>query len=193
VVMVLWVIVVLIMWCKLEYSHRAEVWHICLCRGIILDFPKTYALKGWLCQKPMFLALFFLLIFGGVTYIGLDPHFHFAHIKYVQQAVLAMAGLAFVFTLTKGFVDLEGAPQLLTLNLFINGLADPDLLKDRGFKVVHFTRLQSFVAKHKRGDTTFSWNDVHSLSSSEDVQEKFSLIAGIRMFLFLHRFKDSDS
>lgn len=193
VVLILWVIIVLIMWCKLEYAHRAEVWFICLCRGIILDFPKTYSLKGWLCQKPIFLAMIFLLLFGAVTYVGLDPNFYFEKPEYVWQAALAISGLAFVLMLTKGFVDLEGAPQLLTLNLFINGLADPDLLRDKGFAVVHFTRLQSFVAQHNRGDASFSWNHVHTLSSTEDDKESFSLIAGIRMFLFLHPFRDSDS
>ena len=26
---------------KIEYSFRSELWFICLCRGVIIDFPKT--------------------------------------------------------------------------------------------------------------------------------------------------------
>jgi hypothetical protein len=30
-----------------EYRCRAELWYICICRGIILDFKKTHELKNW--------------------------------------------------------------------------------------------------------------------------------------------------
>ena len=26
---------------KIEYSFRSELWFICLCRGVIVDMPKT--------------------------------------------------------------------------------------------------------------------------------------------------------
>jgi len=193
VVLVLWVLICLIMWCKIEYNHRAEVWHFCLYRGIILDFPKTNTLSGWLCQKPTLMALTFLLVFGVVTYVGYDPTFQFDNIDYMIAAILAIVGLSFVLLLTKAYVDVEGAPQLLTVNLFVHLFEDPEILRSKGFKVVHFTNLQAFVnSKYKTGEKTFSWDEIHALSHEPAEAEAVSLIGGTRMFFYLNKFKDSD-
>jgi hypothetical protein len=193
VVLVLWVLICLIMWCKIEYNHRAEVWHFCLYRGIILDFPKTNTLSGWLCQKPTLMAVTFLLVFGVVTYVGYDPTFQFDNIDYMVAAILAIVGLSFVLLLTKAYVDVEGAPQLLTVNLFVYLFDDPEMLSSKGFKVVHFTNLQVFVnSKYKTGEKNFSWDEVHALSHEPSEGESVSLIGGTRMFIFLNKFKDSD-
>jgi hypothetical protein len=191
VVGVLWVLIIAIMWCKIEYCHRAEVWYMCLYRGIIVDFPKTNKFKGWLCQPPMFLAYTFLAIFCVVTYIGLDPNFEFDSSEKAFQAILAVVGLLFVLLLTKAFVNAEGAPALLTLNMVIDVFQDPELLNAKGFKVVHFSCLQRYVKeKGAAKDTSFSWDDLHGLSSSADKDTHISLIGGTRMWLFLSPFKD---
>merc|ERR1712151_310482 len=193
VVLVLWVLICLIMWCKIEYNHRAEVWYFCLYRGIILDFPKTNTLSGWLCQKPTLIALTFLFVFGIVTYIGYDPHFNFNHVDDMFTAILAIVGLSFVLLLTKAYVDVEGAPQLLTVNLFVHLFEDPEMLSSKGFKVVHFLNLQAFVnSKYKTGDKSFSWEEVRALSHEPAKTEGVSLIGGTRMFWYLNKFKDAD-
>lgn len=192
VVAVLWILIVVIMWCKIEYSHRAELWFVCLCRGIIVDFPKTHKLKGWLCQAPMFFAYSFLLIFGAVTYIGLDPHFKFEKSQYFLQAILAIVALAFVLLLTKSFVTLESAPSLLTLNMVIALFQDVDFLKAKGFKVVPFTHIQHFVeAKRAAKDATFSWDELHCLDCSSEKTGRISLIGGTRVWMFLRQFKNA--
>eukprot|EP00930_Biecheleria_cincta_P004238 TRINITY_DN105137_c0_g1_i1.p1 TRINITY_DN105137_c0_g1~~TRINITY_DN105137_c0_g1_i1.p1 ORF type:complete len:234 (+),score=30.07 TRINITY_DN105137_c0_g1_i1:71-772(+) len=129
IVIVLWVLIGLIMLFKIEYTHRAQVWYTCLNRGIIVDFPKTDTAAGWLCQVPVLVAVKFLFIFGFVTYIGLDPSFKFPEVSYLATAVLSIFGLTFVLTLTKGFVDLEGANHLLTLNLVIHYFEDRELFQ----------------------------------------------------------------
>lgn len=190
VVLVLWALIIMIMWCKIEYNHRAEVWYFCLYRGIILDFPKTNSLKGWICQKPTFFALTFLIVFGGVTYIGLaELSLDFNH---GLSAIFAIAGVAFVLMLTKSFVDTEGAPQLLTLNLVIDAFEDPNMLSEKGFKVVHFTNLQALVKRKQKEDKPFSWDEVHALDYEEHKTEGISLIGGTRMFLYLNKFKDAE-
>merc|ERR1719210_1310599 len=141
VVVILWALIIVIMWCKIEWNNRAEVWYICLYRGIILDFPKTNTAKGWLLQIPTLLAVLFLLIFGIVCYIGLDPKFTFKDVSYIVSAILAIVGVIFVLTPTKAYVDLEGAPHLLTLNLIVFLFEDPEMLSAKGFKVVHYSKL----------------------------------------------------
>lgn len=189
VVVALWAVIICIMWFKIEYTHRAEVWFMCLYRGVILDFPKTNSPKGWLCQIPTFLAIVFLLTFGVVTYIGLDPKFDIDNHEHLITAIMAIVGILFVLFLTKGFVDLEGANQLLSLNLVVFLLEDPELLKDKGFSVVHFSQLQAFVNGDKG---SFSWDRVHALSHERETRQGFSPIAGTKMFMFLKKFKDSD-
>jgi len=193
VVLTLWVLICLIMWCKIEYNHRAEVWYFCLCRGIILDFPKTNTLKGWLLQKPTLVAIVFLLTFGIVTYIGLDPGFRLDDYRYALSAVLSVVGLLFVLLMTRAYVDVEGAPQLLTLNLVIHLFEDPEMLRAKGFKVVHSSNLQAFMNRKKRaGDKSFSWDEVHALSHQPEQSQNLSLCGGTKLFLFLNQFKDSE-
>jgi len=192
VMAVLWILIFIIMWCKIEYCHRAQVWHMCLYRGIILDFPKTNKPKLWLCKTPMLFAYSFLAIFGVVTYIGLDPSFQFKSSEHLLQALLAVVALIFVLLMTKAFVDTEGAPALLTLNMFMAVFEDCELLKAKGFKVVHFSCLQRFVdEKRAAKDTSFSWDELHGLSSSADKTAHISLMGGTRMFQFLKSFKDA--
>ena len=70
VVIVLWVIISLLMLSKIEYSFRSELWFICLCRGVIVDFPKTDSARRWLCSPPVILSLVFLFVYSIVVYIG---------------------------------------------------------------------------------------------------------------------------
>eukprot|EP00928_Gymnodinium_smaydae_P067373 TRINITY_DN50333_c0_g1_i1.p1 TRINITY_DN50333_c0_g1~~TRINITY_DN50333_c0_g1_i1.p1 ORF type:complete len:391 (+),score=47.57 TRINITY_DN50333_c0_g1_i1:134-1174(+) len=192
IVATLWLCIGLIMWSKIEYNNRAEVWYICLCRGIILDFDKTDSFKGWFCQKPILFAIMFLILFGLVTYIGLD-RFAFNDLNNVQVAGFAVAGTLFVLTLTKGFVDIEGANTLLSLNMFVYLFEDPHMLQEKGFKVVHVSRLRTYLSDVNRKsdvNTLFSWNAVHALNHVPDHIESPSLLTGTKLLFSLRRYKD---
>merc|ERR1719265_2610209 len=193
IVAVLWVLILLIMWCKIEYAHRTEVWYICLCRGVIVDFPKTNKPAKVFTQPPMIFAIIFILIFGLVTYIGLDPNFKFEKPdEDLLSALLTILAVLFVLTMTKSFVDMEGAPMLLTLNMVIAFFENPEFCKAQGFKVVHFANLQKYVnEKKKSGSNAFNWDEVHALSSTPDGHTRISLIGGTKMWLFLKKHKDT--
>jgi hypothetical protein len=162
VVVSLWLLILLIMWCKIDYGNFGEVWYILLCRGIILDFPKTDSLRGWICQTPTYFALAFMFLFGGVTYLGLDPHLDFDSWNNAETSVLSVVGLSFVLLLTKDYVDIEGANQLLSLNLVSTYFQDPEFLKQKGFTVVHVTQLQNFVLEHQRLVPNISLADIRA-------------------------------
>lgn len=184
VVAVLWTIIGLILWTYLEYQARSEIWFICLCRGIIVDFHKTDSAVRWVCQKPMFFAYVFIIIFVVVTYVGLDPHLeivaHFeSHETDLASAIMAGVGLLFVIFMSKSVVDLEGSNWLLTPNLMIAYFKDPELLAAKGFKVVHLSQLKKLVggismgeigslANSVTGELTFGLVDGSSASASED-------------------------
>jgi len=197
--LILLAFVIAIAFCKIEYNHRAEVWHMCLYRGVIVDFPKTNTAAGWLLKIPTVLAISFLMVYGFVLYIGLDPDFKFPlegetgrkGSDFLLTAILAILGVLFVLLMTKAFVDVEGAPQLQTLNLTVWLFEDPELLKEKGFTVVHFSQLESFVDEIKKSGNQFSWQDVHALSH-EVKPGKGSINGGITIQGFLKKFKDSD-
>jgi len=192
IVATLWILISLIMWCKIEYCNRAELWYACLYRGIILDFPKTNKLKGWLCAPPMMFAYSFLLIFGAVLYVGLDPDFEFDSHENALQAILSVVGVIFILLLTKSFVNLEGAPALLTLNMVIAVFENPEFLKAQGFKVVQFADLQHFMERKRASkDKTFHWDELHALGGSDASASKaISLIGGTRVLMSLRKFFD---
>jgi len=195
IVLVLWVIIGLIMWSKIEYNHRIAVWYICLNRGIIVDFPKTHKPKGWLLQLPTLFALTFLICVGIVIYVGLDPGFTFSDTDYIIAACLAIVGVAFVLLLTKQFVDLEGA-NLLSVNMMAHFLADDQILQDKGFKVVHLVDLQNFMIQKKSNkDDAFSWNEIHELRRKPEPGKPKGcpLLAGTKLFYYLKTHKDLES
>ena len=49
--------------------------------------------------------------------------------------------------MTKEFVVIEGANSLLTLNMVVYLFQDEHLLREKGFRVVHMSRLESFVKR----------------------------------------------
>lgn len=192
VVVLLWVVIGLIMWCKIEYSHRAAVWYICLNRGIILDFQNTHELKGLMLQIPMLLAAVFIVSVGIVIYVGLDPEFKFSNTDYIISAVLAIVGVLFVFSMTKGFVDLEGAPTL-SVNMLTFFFDDENILEKKGYKVVKLADLQTWMENKKsEKDSDFSWNEVHAIGSAGLRPKGLSLIGGFKLFYFLKPHKDTD-
>ena len=162
VVIVLWVIIGLLMLSKIEYSFRSELWFICLCRGVIVDFPKTDSARRWLCSPPVILSLVFLLVYSIVIYISLDPDFEFEEAEVASGETsqghpllvmgLGLMGLLFILLLAKATVDVEGATGTLSLNLMLTYFDDPTLLAHRGFTVVHFSRLVEYV--HTRNEAT---------------------------------------
>jgi len=192
IVLVLWVIILLIMWSKIEYNHRCACWYICLNRGIILDFPKTHTPKGWLLQLPTLFALTFVLSVGIVIYIGLDPDFEFDSTENALSAVFAILGVLFVFTMTKAFVDLEGAPTL-SVNMLAFFCEDPEILKEKGYKLVKMSDLQDWMLSKKKEKGEFSWDEIHGLSDQGGKPKGCSLVAGFTLFYFIKPHKDSSS
>jgi len=154
VVGVLWAIIVLLCVSKIEYSHRSELWFICICRGVIVDMPKTDRAPKWLCSPPVLLALVFFLVYFIVVYVGVDPQFKFEDMDTVDSGlavgVLALLGILFVFLLAKATVDVEGATGTLSLNLVLTYFGDHTLLAHRGFTVVHFSQIVAFVHARKQ-------------------------------------------
>lgn len=209
IVGVLWTMICLILWSYLEYQARSQLWFICLCRGVIIDFHKTDTALKWICQKPMFFSYSFIGIFVVVTYIGLDPHFKFDDVENFQTAGLQAVALLFVIFMSKSIVDLEGSNWLLTPNLMCYYFQDPEMLEAKGFKLVHVSNLKKLVGGISLGELgsiatagllpgaaekkPFSWNDVHALSSVPDASMSFSLVDGYRIARQLHDVKDLDT
>jgi hypothetical protein len=193
----------LIGWSKVEYSHRATVWLICLTRGIIVDFPKTHKLTMWLKALPMFFAYGFLLLHALTVYLTLDPDFKKGDVSDILTAVLSILAVLFVLLMTKSFVVIEGANSLMTVNMFSYFFEDANILSDKGFRVVHISRLQEFVfarSNMKGFERTgqFSWNEIHQNSFQADETEEsklrgVSLFCGTRCARFLWPFRDLDA
>jgi len=195
-------LIVLIGWSKIEYAHRATVWNVCLTRGIIVDFPKSHKITLWLRQLPMFFAYFFLFLHAFTVYLTLDPELEKGELSDILQAILSILAVLFVLLMTKDFVTIEGANSLLTLNMVVYFFRDEHLLREKGFRVVHMSRLQDFVkdrsnrlGREKTGH--FSWNEIHrDIESSETEEYKvrgLSLICGTRCARFLWPFRDLDA
>ena len=195
-------LIILIGWSKIEYAHRATVWNVCLTRGIIVDFPKTHKVMMWLRQLPMFFAYVFLFLHAFTVYLTLDPELEKGELSDILQAILSILAVLFVLLMTKDFVVIESANSLLTLNMVVYLFQDENLLREKGFRVVHMSRLQDFVkgrsnrfGREKTGH--FSWNEIHrDIESSETEECKLrglSLICGSRCARFLWPFRDLDA
>eukprot|EP00667_Euglena_gracilis_P011202 EG_transcript_11426 len=159
VLALLWVMIGAIMVFWIEYRCRAELWYICICRGIILDFKKTDKLLKWALHPVMFIGYFFIIIctvIVGLASTTLDAW------QRIVSGVLFAVGLAFVITLIKEFVDLEGAPNTLTVNMLLFLFKNPRLMRSKGLKLVHYTQfVQYFLTQ---GQIAFRWDDVFQLS-----------------------------
>lgn len=198
IIAVLWVIISLLMLFKVDYAHQAEAWFICLCRGIVLDLPKTDSPKKWLISRPVAFALFFILIYLVVTYIGLDPDLTFSDHEKVLEAVLGAIGLLFVLMLTKTVVCVEGDTGTLSLNMLLFIFADPAMLADKGFRMVHISQLNAYVKEHSNkfgacaGPAKFSWDDIHKLPCEALPHRSCQSdpLTGFRLVRFLKPLKD---
>ena len=195
-------LIILIGWSKIEYAHRATVWNVCLARGIIVDFPKTHKATMWLRQMPMYFAYLFLFLHAFTVYLTLDPNLEKGELSDILQATLSILAVLFVLLMTKEFVVIEGANSLLTLNMVVYLFQDEHLLREKGFRVVHMSRLESFVkgrsnnfGREKTGH--FSWNEIHRDIESGETEEYqvrgLSLICGTRCARFFWPFRDLDA
>ena len=194
VVAVLWIVVGLLMISKAEYVHRGELWFICLCRGVIVDMPKTDAPKKWLCSVPVLLSIIFLGVYAVVSYVGLDPEFKFKDGTDALSVCLGVLGILFILLLAKGTVDVEGATGTLSLNLALAYFNDPTMLAARGFTTVHLSQIVAFVNSHRANRRPFSWDDVHALSHEEvKMSCGDKLVGGMKAVLFLKPKKDLDA
>ena len=112
----------------------------------------------------MFFAYGFMGVLAFLVYFA-DEHSN--EIVRVWSAGLFLVGLLFVIFLVKSFVDLEGAPRLLTLNLFIHYFQNPHMLESQGFKVIHQSQLKKYI--DTRGeDKEFQWDELYLLSHEPD-------------------------
>lgn len=193
-----WVLVLLlvpiagIIWCFIEYWARMECWFICLCRGIILDLEKTHEAGKWLCTIPMYFVYFFMIFVAILWALSYHPDNDNEWKRYVGAA-LFLIGILFIIPLTKAFVDLEGAPRTLSLNMFMFLLNDPKVLSGRGYKLVHYSQLAKYVEKLRNDKSaTFSWNAVYKLSHEADPKgiTKWNVIWGSSFAAILRKNKD---
>eukprot|EP00667_Euglena_gracilis_P012156 EG_transcript_12455 len=187
VIAVLWVIIAAITVFWIEYRCRAEVWYICLCRGIIVDFKKTHELKDWVLHRVMFLSYAFIVICGVV--VGLASS-SLSLWQRVLTGVLFAVGLAFVVLLARSFIDLEGAPRTLSVNLLLFHFRNPRLLRCRGFQLVHYTQLCQYLSE-KADVSAFRWDDVFQLAE-QPAAFAHSPFWGWRANRLLRRVKDQD-
>jgi hypothetical protein len=195
-----WVLVLMIIpiaaicWCFYEYWSRGECWYICICRGIILDLEKTNKPVMWLCTFPMIFVYFFLILVAVLYAISYKPASEEAFWKRYVAAALYLIGILFIISLTKTIVDVEGSNRLLSVNMFVHLLGDVDVLKSRGYKVVHFSQIGKYIAE-KKPETPFSWNDIFKLSHIPDPNgaSKWNLNWGFKMAKLLRVNKELTS
>lgn len=197
VVIVLWIIIGLLMLFKLDYAHQAEAWWICLCRGIIMDMPKTDTARKWVFTRPVLFALLFMAIFFVVSYIGLDPGLKFRDFANVWTAALAVFGLLFILRLMREVVVVEGDTGTLSVNMCMFLFCDPTFLADKGFHVVHMSQLLHYAKKHGgtcKDPSQFSWDEIHKLPR-EPIGHDGGIcctdpFAGVKLIRFFKPLKD---
>lgn len=197
-----WVLVLLllpifgIIWSFIEYWARMESWFICICRGIILNTEKTHTAPNWLCTVPMYFVYSFMILVAILWAISYKPEGDDAFWKRYVGAALFLIGILFILPLTKAFVDLEGAPRTLSLNMFIFLLNDPKVLSGRGYKVIHYSQLANYFEKlRKDQNAKFSWNEVYKLSNETDSKgiSKWNIVWGCKYAPILRKNKDLTS
>eukprot|EP00668_Euglena_longa_P028948 GGOE01036284.1.p1 GENE.GGOE01036284.1~~GGOE01036284.1.p1 ORF type:complete len:291 (-),score=103.68 GGOE01036284.1:265-1113(-) len=195
VLALVWVVFSLILMYYIEFWHRAELWYVCICRGLILDFKDTHEIKQWALHIVMITAFAFIAIYGIVVGISKDG----ALWDQVVTGVLAAIGLVFIFKVCKSIITLEVANHLLTINMLITYLEDPQLLEAQGFRVIHQTQLVRWFMEHKeaRGEIGFSWNQLFSLGHEAvpppKNSNKMRYIWGFCISNYLKKFKDLDA
>ncbi len=184
---------ILVMWSYIEYYSRSEAWYCCIVKGIILDLEKTHTATKWLCRIPVFFVYFFMLTVAVLYGISYNPPLNdkgqVDEFRRYLAAILYLLGFLFVLNMTKAFVDLEGAPNLLTLNMFLFYLDDNKLLEARGYKVIHFTNLCKYI-QSRNDQQSFSWNDLYKLSDKPDPDASINLTWGWRVSKLLIANKD---
>jgi hypothetical protein len=186
---------ILIIWSFIEYWSRAEIWYCCLCRGIILDMEKTHELGKWACTLPLYFVYFFFTCVTVIWAITYEPKADKDGVikqeKRYIGAALFLIGILFILSLTKAFVDIEGSPRLLSVNMFIFYLGDVKVLSSRGYKVVHYSQLDKYFNK-KDPSKVFSWNDLYQLSHepASDGVTKWNLTWGCSLANLLRENKD---
>lgn len=195
-VLALYVIpLVLLIWAFIEYWCRMECWFICICRGIILDMEKTNKAPRWLCSFPMYFVFFFMIVAAVLYAISYEPeedeNGETQEWKRYIGAALFLIGILFMISLTRDIVDVEGARRLVSLNEFIYYLGDVKVLEARGYKVVHYSQIGTFL-KNKKEDSDFSWNEIFKLSHEPDPNgaSRWNLSWGAEMSLILRKHKD---
>eukprot|EP00667_Euglena_gracilis_P017388 EG_transcript_18303 len=195
VLALIWVVFSLILIYYIEFWHRAELWYVCICRGLILDFKDTHELKQWALHVVMLTAFVFIITCGVIVGISKGGELW----DQVVTGVLTAIGLVFVFKVCKSIITLEDANHLLTINMLITYMEDPHLLEAQGFKVIHQTQLIRWYEEQKgrRGETGFGWNQLFALGHEVVPAPKFSsklrYIWGFCISNYLKKFKDLDA
>lgn len=156
---IMWTPVGIIAFGYFEYYARAEVWHICISRGIILDLDKTEWFRSVLFMFDLFLILLVCGLVGAMDNESDQG-------KRAWRAISMLFAMAFTIRVVQQIVDLEGANRMHTLNTFIS-LTNPHLLEHHGYKLVHYTQIAVWSAqksiKGSAGEGAFSWNDIYRL------------------------------
>lgn len=186
----------LIIWSFIEYWARSEIWYCCLCRGIILNMEKTNEFGKWACTLPLYFVYFFFTVVAVIWALTYKPEKDEktgeskSEMRYVGAA-LFLIGILFILVMTKAFVDIEGAPRLLSVNMFIFLLDDAKVLSSRGYKVVHYSQLDKYF-NSRDSNAKFSWNDLYKLSHkpAADGITKWNLTWGFSLASLLRDNKD---
>lgn len=175
----------LLIWAYIEYWSRAEAWYCCICKGIILDMEKTHLLSKWICALPMYFVYAFMITSAILYALAYEPDKNDEGItqeyKRYLGAALYLMGILFMISLAKSIVDIEGAPRILSLNMFIYHLKDPKVLTSKGYKVVHFSQIGKYLEFLDK--KSFGWNDIYRLNHKpiEDGATKWNLMWGVRI------------
>lgn len=195
VLALIWIVFALIMVYYVEFWHRAELWHVCICRGLILDYKDTHELKQWVLHPVMLTAFAFILTCGVIVGISKEGEVW----EKIVTGVLTAIGLAFVFSVCKSIIGLEEGNRILTLNMLITYLDDPHLLEAQGFKVIHQTQLIRWYTQRPKvkGESGFSWNQLYELDYQKVEEPKRSSFKryfwGTLISNHIKRYKDLDA
>uniref|UniRef100_A0A7S4GBW6 Uncharacterized protein n=1 Tax=Eutreptiella gymnastica TaxID=73025 RepID=A0A7S4GBW6_9EUGL len=190
VVALAFIIMGVIMIYYVEFWCRAEIWWMCICRGLILDYKKTHELKMWTKHPVILTALVFMIFCGIMVGVGKDG----STWDQIVTGVLTVISLLFILKLCLSILALEAANRLLTVNLWMYFLDDPELLKGQGFKTIHQNELYRWYFEDfkKRGKRDFRWDELYMLADKAIPGQKEKWFWGFQISRQLRKYKDYD-
>lgn len=144
-VVIEFVMIVMIVWCVVEYGYRRVVWFICIVWGVCVMFEKMEGFRVWATRVSMTFVIVFVALYGFIMYLGLDLMLLKGELVDIFFVVLLILVVMFVLLMMKNLCDIEGANALLTVFMFVYFFDDDDILVECGFVMVFFVVLVKYV------------------------------------------------